>query len=185
MRPHYVSLPTGTQATQSPGLNRAGRNATTRPMAEIVTISLLDPVRGDATQHWEFEGATLIRFGRGATNDVVLGDEEVSRLHGEFARSPEGWTVTPLGRNGVAISGHHIAGVTPVGHTTVLRLSANGPYIEFRIGRRPTQAAQRLADRKRFATATREREQERQRARQTNATQVDFLKRQARRNPSA
>lgn len=154
-------------------------------MSEIVTISLLDPVRGDATQNWEFEDVSLIRFGRAETNDVVLHDEEVSRMHGEFRRTDAGWTITPLGRNGVAISAHDVNGGTPVSHQTVLRLSANGPYLEFRIGRRTNTPAERLADQQRFAAAARERDEERRRARQTNATQVDFLKRAGPQKPAS
>ena len=79
------------------------------PMAEnpdsAITISLLDPVRGDAVQTWEFDGASTIRIGRAPTNDVVLADMEVSRQHVELTRTQDGWTVVALGRNGVAISG--------------------------------------------------------------------------------
>lgn len=143
---------------------------------EVITISLLDTVRGDAIQNWEFERASLIRVGRAETNDVILCDTQVSRLHGELTRTEDGWSVTPLGRNGIAISGKAITGVTPVGHETVLRLAASGPYLEFRLGRRRNTPAEKLADQQRWAAA-REREEEQNRASGTDVTEIDFLKR--------
>ena len=71
----------------------------------VITISLLDPVRGHAVQSWEFDGAAVNRIGRAKTNDVILNDSQVSRVHGELTRTDAGWNITPLGRNGVAISG--------------------------------------------------------------------------------
>src|ERR1700693_1877657 len=99
----------------------------------VITISLLDPVRGDAVQSWEFNGPSAIRFGRAVTNHVILSDSQVSRQHGELNRTDGSCTVTPLGRNGIAISGQPINGATPVGPETVLRLAVSGPYLEFRI----------------------------------------------------
>jgi pSer/pThr/pTyr-binding forkhead associated (FHA) protein len=144
----------------------------------VITISLLDPVRGDAVQSWEFNGSSAIRFGRAETNHVVLGDAEVSRQHGELTRTEGQWSVTPLGRNGIAISGQPINGVTPVGPETVLRLAASGPYLEFRLGRRLNTHAERLADQQ--CWAARDREEKQSRATRTDVTDVDFLNR---RNP--
>ncbi len=139
----------------------------------VVTISLLDPVAGYAVQSWEFEGANLIRIGRGETNDVVLSDTSVSRLHGELTRSEAGWSVTALGRNGIVMHGRAITGATAVTHEIVLRLAAGGPYLEFRFGRRHDTLAQKLHEEQRWSEA-REREEERQRADQTDATELDW-----------
>ena len=54
----------------------------------VITISLLDPVAGYAVQSWEFDGVSLIRIGRADTNDVVLSDTTVSRMHGELTHDP-------------------------------------------------------------------------------------------------
>src|ERR1043166_4055888 len=62
----------------------------------VITISLLDPVRGHAVQSWEFDGAAVIRIGRASTNDVILNDLQVSRVHGELIRTDAGWNITPL-----------------------------------------------------------------------------------------
>ncbi len=142
----------------------------------VVTISLLDPVAGYAVQSWEFEGAKLIRIGRGETNDVVLSDTSVSRMHGELTRSEAGWSVTALGRNGIVMHGRAITGATALSHETVLRLAAGGPYLEFRLGRRHDTLAQKLHEERRWSDA-REREEERQRADQTDATELDFRSR--------
>src|ERR1017187_1490171 len=110
------------------------------PMPEatdsVVTISLLDPVAGSAVQSWEFEGVSLIRIGRAETNDVVLSDTSISRMHGELTRTEAGWSVTALGRNGIVVAGRAITGATAISHETVLRLAAGGPYLEFRFGSR-------------------------------------------------
>jgi serine/threonine-protein kinase len=139
----------------------------------VVTISLLDPVAGYAVQSWEFEGASLIRIGRAETNDVVLSDTSVSRMHGELTRTDAGWSVTALGRNGIIVGGRAITGATAINHETVLRLAASGPYLEFRFGRRRNTLAERLNEEKRWAEA-REREEEQQRADRTDATELDF-----------
>ena len=150
----------------------------------VITIRLLDPVRGDAIQTWQFDGAAVVRIGRAKTNDVILGDEQVSRMHAELTRTDDGWNITSLGRNGIAISGRAIAGATPLHHETVLRLAANGPYLEFRIGaKRDTTPAERLADSRRWAAA-REREQQPKRAGCTDVTEVDFLKRPDQERPA-
>jgi pSer/pThr/pTyr-binding forkhead associated (FHA) protein len=149
----------------------------------VVTVSLLDPLRGDAIQSWEFDAAPLIRIGRADTNDVVLNDARVSRVHGELSRNESGWSVTPLGRNGIAIGGQAITGATPLAHETVLRLAAGGPYLEFRVGRRRNTPAERLADQQRWAAA-REREEEQDRASRTDITEVDFLRRPPPRRPA-
>jgi pSer/pThr/pTyr-binding forkhead associated (FHA) protein len=142
----------------------------------VITISLLDPLRGDAIQSWEFDAAPLIRIGRAATNDVVLNDARVSRVHGELSHGESGWSVTPLGRNGIAIGGQAITGATPLGPGAVLRFAAGGPYLEFRVGRRRNTPADRLVDQQRWAAA-REREEEQDRASRTDITEVDFLRR--------
>jgi pSer/pThr/pTyr-binding forkhead associated (FHA) protein len=145
----------------------------------MITISLLDPVRGHAVQSWEFDGSFAIRFGRAETNHVILGDSQVSRQHGELTRKDGAWSVTPLGRNGIAISGQPINGATLVGPETVLRLAASGPYLEFRIGRRLNTHAERLADQQRWAARDREEEQSR-----TDVTDVDFLNRRDPQKPA-
>jgi serine/threonine-protein kinase len=143
----------------------------------VITISLLDPVGWHAVQTWEFDGASVIRIGRAKTNDVILSDTQVSRNHGELTRTDVGWSVMPLGRNGIAIGSRAITNATPVGHEVVLRLATNGPYLEFRVGRRRDTIAEKLADRQRREVAAHEREEERRRAEQTDATELDFLKR--------
>jgi pSer/pThr/pTyr-binding forkhead associated (FHA) protein len=146
----------------------------------MIPISLLDPVRGNAVQSWEFDGASAIRFGRAETNHVVLGDSQVSRQRGELTRKDGAWSVIALGRNGIAIRGRPINGATPVGLETVLRLAASGLYLEFRIGRRLNTHAERLADQQRWAA--RDREEERSR---TDITDVDFLNRRNLQKPAS
>ena len=143
----------------------------------LITISLLDPVAWHAVQTWEFDGASVIRIGRAKTNDVIISDTLVSRRHGELNRTDDGWSVTPLGRNGIAVGTQVITSTTPVPHETILRLATNGPYLEFRIGSRRNGMAEKLADHQRWEAAAREREEERKRAEQTDATEPDFPKR--------
>jgi len=142
----------------------------------VITISLLDQLRGDAIQSWEFDAVPLIRIGRADTNDVVLNDARVSRVHGELSHNEDGWSIAPLGQHGIAIGGQAIDRATPVAHETVLRLAASGPYLEFRVGRRRNTPAERLVDQQRWAAA-RQREEELDRATRTDITEVDFLRR--------
>lgn len=157
------------------------------PMPEaldpVITISLLDPVAGYAVQSWEFEKESVIRFGRAETNDVVLSDTSVSRVHGELTRTEAGWNVTALGRNGIVVHGRAITGATAVTHEAILRLAANGPYLEFRFGRRRNTLAEKLDEERRWAEV-RENEEERQRADRTDATELDFRNRLEPRKPT-
>jgi pSer/pThr/pTyr-binding forkhead associated (FHA) protein len=150
----------------------------------VITISLLDPVGWQAVQTWEFDGASVIRIGREKTNDVIISDTLVSRRHGELNRTDAGWSITPLGRNGIAVGSRVITSATPVPHETVLRLATTGPYLEFRVGRRRDTIAEKLADHQRWEAEAHEREEERQRAEQTDATEPDFPKQLLRQKPA-
>jgi pSer/pThr/pTyr-binding forkhead associated (FHA) protein len=142
----------------------------------VVTISLLDPVGWRPIQTLEFDGASVIRIGRAKTNDVIVSDTMVSRRHGELVRTDTGWSVIPLGRNGIAVGSREVTSATPLPHETVLRLATSGPYLEFRVGGRRRNAI-RPADDECSEAEAREREEERQRAEQTEATEPNFLKR--------
>jgi pSer/pThr/pTyr-binding forkhead associated (FHA) protein len=151
----------------------------------VITISLLDPVGWHAVQTWEFDGASVIRIGRAKTNDVIISDAVVSRRHGELIRTDVGWSITPLGRNGIAVGSRVITSATPVPHETVLRLATGGPYLEFRVGGRRNTIAEKRADHQRWEAAAHEREEERQRAEQTDATEPDFPKHFQRQKPAS
>ena len=139
----------------------------------VVTISLLDPVGWRPIQTWEFDGASVIHIGRSKTNDVIVSDTMVSRKHGELVRTDTGWSVIPLGRNGIAVDSREITGATPLAHKAVLRLATSGPYLEFRVGR----LTGKPADDQLSEAEVREQEEERRRAERTDSTEPDFLKR--------
>ena len=144
----------------------------------FVTISLLDPVGWRPIQIWEFDGASVIRIGRAKTNDVIVSDTMVSRRHGEIVRTDTGWSVIPLGRNGIAVGNREVTSSTPLPPETVLRLATSGPYLEFRVGgRRRDAISSRPADDQWSEAEKRERKEERHRAEQTDSTEPDFLKR--------
>lgn len=128
-------------------------------MSERITIFLLDPTHGDAVQKWEFENLPEIKIGRDASNEIVLTDAVVSRLHAKILRSGKGWNVMPLGKNGVLIRGKEITGATPIVHETVMRIASSGPYLEFRVGAWLDTPAQRAEARKRWTETASERPQ--------------------------
>jgi pSer/pThr/pTyr-binding forkhead associated (FHA) protein len=128
-------------------------------MSERITVFLLDPTYGDAVQKWEFDKLSEVRIGRDASNEIVLTDAVVSRLHAKVFRAGKGWSVMSLGKNGVLIRGKEITGATPIEHETVMRIASGGPYLEFRVGAWLDTPAQRAEARKRWAETASERPQ--------------------------
>lgn len=60
------------------------------------------------------DGSAMITLGRTNNNDLVLPDERVSKFHGYFQRSGEGWTFTDAGStNGTCIDGSPIVPMRP------------------------------------------------------------------------
>ncbi|MEI6083782.1 MAG: FHA domain-containing protein [Verrucomicrobiota bacterium] len=143
----------------------------------VITLNLLDPLRGDALQSWEFSDAVVIRIGRSRDNDVVIEDMVVSRTHAVLSKPDGRWAVTALGRNGIIIDGRPISNDTPLRHENILRLGVDGPHLEFTIGRKRTTSADRLRLLQTSSALARERDEERERARRTDVTDVDLMKR--------
>jgi pSer/pThr/pTyr-binding forkhead associated (FHA) protein len=114
--------------------------------ATQIAVSLLDPVKGHPIQTWEFDGQSLIRIGRGETNDVVVADPLVSRTHAELISDTAGrWRVVSLGRNGTLVDGEMVSDPTPVRHGTILQLGSNGPWVEFSEGRRASRGGETVS----------------------------------------
>jgi len=110
-----------------------------------VAVSLLDPVKGHAIQTWEFEGRSLIRIGRGETNDVVVADPLVSRAHAELISDTAGrWRLVSLGRNGTLLDGEVVSQPVALHHGAVMQLGSNGPWVEFCQGRRESGGGETL-----------------------------------------
>jgi hypothetical protein len=109
-------------------------------------VSLLDPVKGHAVQTWQFDGQSLIRIGRGETNDVIVADPLVSRAHAELISDTAGrWRVVSLGRNGTLVDGELVSEPAPIRHGTILQLGSNGPWVEFCQGRRESGGGETLS----------------------------------------
>jgi len=111
-----------------------------------IAVSLLDPVKGHAIQTWEFNGQSVIRIGRGDTNDVVVSDPLVSRLHAELISDTAGrWRIVSLGRNGTLVDGELLSAPAPIRHGSVLQLGSNGPWVEFCEGRRERRGGETIS----------------------------------------
>ena len=143
----------------------------------IITINLLDALRGDSIQTWEFTNAAVIRIGRAPDNDVVIDDRVVSRTHGILSCLDGRWCITALGRNGIILHGRAIANDTPLRSESILRLGVDGPHLEFIIGRKRTTSAERLRGLHPGDSVPHEHSEEPDRARCTDVTEVDLLKR--------
>ncbi len=101
------------------------------PGAGKITLLLLDPVKGNPVQAWEFDGQELIKIGRAPDNDIVIPEARVSRLHAELQYSGNQWELINHGRNGTLLSGRSIERVV-VQHETCFRLGRDGPSFRFR-----------------------------------------------------
>ena len=116
------------------------------PGTAQIAVSLLDPVKGHPIQTWEFDGRSVIRIGRGDTNDVVVADPLVSRTHAELVSDTTGrWRVVSLGRNGTLVDGELVSDPFPIRHGTVLQLGSNGPWVEFCEGRRESRGGETIS----------------------------------------
>ena len=87
-------------------------------------------------------GLSRLAIGRGGSNDVVLGDSEVSRTHALLELVGGDWTVADdgLSRNGTFVNGTRIVQRRRLSDRDVLRLGAT--VIEYR---RPNQSATRTS----------------------------------------
>jgi pSer/pThr/pTyr-binding forkhead associated (FHA) protein len=100
-----------------------------------IVLNLLDPVNGHPLQRWEFRDRSVVRIGRSETNDVIIADPVVSRVHVELIARDDGmWGIVSLGRNGTYVDGEPASDSTPVRHGMVLQLGASGPSVELREG---------------------------------------------------
>ena len=108
-------------------------------------MSLLDPVKGHPLQTWEFDGRPVIRIGRADDNDIVVIDPLVSRVHAELVADATGhWQLVSVGRNGTWVDGEPVSEPRSIGPGMVVQLGSNGPWMEFREGRRELRGGETL-----------------------------------------
>lgn len=93
-----------------------------------VALELLDSTQSQRLQYWEFPDESLIRIGRAADNDVVVGSPYVSRAHAYLKFDNEGWELTVLSDKGVFVEGRRVDSLL-LNEGTIFRLSAQGPFL--------------------------------------------------------
>ena len=105
------------------------------PRFDVITLTLLHPVKSSPVQSWAFESDTVIRIGRANDNQVVLYSAVVSRHHVELrytepARTISGgWELVSLGANGTYIDAQRVIR-SPITDGMVFRLARSGPNVQ-------------------------------------------------------
>jgi hypothetical protein len=105
-------------------------NSPAAPRAGKITLFLLDPAKGSPIQTWEFDSRAVVRVGRGAENDIVIQDPQVSRVHAELQFVRDHWELINRGRNGTLVAGASVESA-PIKTETSFRLGMDGPMFRF------------------------------------------------------
>jgi len=93
-----------------------------------VALELLDSSQCQALQRWNFPEAELIRIGRSADNDIVVGSPYVSRAHARLEIDGDDWRLLAVSDKGVFVDGRRVESLV-LREGTVFRLSAQGPFL--------------------------------------------------------
>lgn len=63
----------------------------------------------------------VVRIGRGSGSDIIIQDPEVSRVHAQLVRQPDGYAIQDLGStNGTFVNYERVTGLTALAHGDVI-----------------------------------------------------------------
>ena len=100
-------------------------------MADVLTLTLLDPQQKTPQKQWKFEDKSAIDIGRASDNQVVIVDPLVSRYHVQLRKltdNPPKWTLVNKGTNGTFVNGVLTSQAT-VADGTLMELAKGGPLL--------------------------------------------------------
>jgi pSer/pThr/pTyr-binding forkhead associated (FHA) protein len=75
----------------------------------------------------------VVTIGRDESNDVVIANPQVSRLHATLSHSDGSWSLISIGRHGTVV-GDRLISEFELRHQTVFQLGAGGPMLRFDLG---------------------------------------------------
>lgn len=99
------------------------------PPVDVITLTLLHPIKSTPIQSWTFAQETKVSVGRSTDNDVVLYSAVVSRHHVELCYENLVWEVVSLGANGTYMDNQRVTR-SPLKDGSVFRLARSGPNIQ-------------------------------------------------------
>lgn len=102
------------------------------PPVDVITLTLLHPLKSTPIQSWTFAQETKVSVGRSTDNDVVLYSAVVSRHHVELCYENSVWEVVSLGANGTYMDNQRVTR-SPLKDGSVFRLARSGPNIQVTI----------------------------------------------------
>jgi pSer/pThr/pTyr-binding forkhead associated (FHA) protein/tRNA A-37 threonylcarbamoyl transferase component Bud32 len=102
------------------------------PPVDVITLTLLHPIKSTPIQSWTFAQETKVSVGRSTDNDVVLYSAVVSRHHVELCYENAVWEVVSLGANGTYMDNQRVTR-SPLKDGSVFRLARSGPNIQVNI----------------------------------------------------
>ena len=108
--PNKKKTPSSEPVEASEGLFDETSNTLLAPREQQQKVGVVLRVYGASAEPNEFRlGDQPCQVGSGSTNQIVISDRTVSRVHAEFVRTPQGVSITDLGsRNGTFYLGQKI-----------------------------------------------------------------------------
>ncbi|MDY7024061.1 MAG: protein kinase [Cyanobacteriota bacterium] len=101
-------------------------------MADIITLTLLDPKTKTPQKQWKFEDQSIIEIGRASDNQVVIVDPLVSRHHLQLRKlsdNPLEWMLINKGTNGTFVNGV-LTSQAIATEGSILELAKDGPLLQ-------------------------------------------------------
>ncbi|EAW33637.1 protein kinase [Lyngbya sp. PCC 8106] len=101
-------------------------------MADVLTLTLLDPQNKTPQKQWKFEDQSVIEIGRASDNQVVIVDPLVSRYHlqlRKLSENPLKWMLVNKGTNGTFVNGV-LTSQAVVTEGILIELAKGGPLLQ-------------------------------------------------------
>lgn len=101
-------------------------------MADVLTLTLLDPQDKTPQKQWKFEDQSVIEIGRASENQVVIVDPLVSRYHlqlRKLSENPLKWMLVNKGTNGTFVNGV-LTSQAVVTEGILIELAKGGPLLQ-------------------------------------------------------
>lgn len=101
-------------------------------MADVLTLTLLDPQYKTPQRQWKFEDQSVIEIGRASDNQVVIVDPLVSRYHLQLRKlsdDPIKWMLVNKGTNGTFVNGV-LTSQAVITEGTFIELAKGGPLLQ-------------------------------------------------------
>lgn len=101
-------------------------------MADVLTLTWVDPQHKTPQRQWKFEDQSVIEIGRASDNQVVIVDPLVSRYHLQLRKlsdDPPSWMLVNKGTNGTFVNGV-LTSQAVITQGSMIELAKGGPLLQ-------------------------------------------------------